>query len=46
MFLPILPDAVHYILLITLSTWRKAAVAKNCYTIAESQHILILLNVW
>jgi len=46
MFLPFLSDAVHYIVLITLSTWCKAAVAKNCYTVAESQHILILLNVW
>ena len=46
MFLAFLSDAVHYIVLITLSTWCKGAVAKNCYTIAESQHILILLNVW
>ena len=37
MFLPFLSDAVHYIVLITLPTWCKAVVTKNCYTTAESQ---------
>lgn len=45
-FLPFLSDAVHYIVIITLSTWCKAAMAMNCYTNAESHHFLIFLIAW